>query len=680
MISFPADGGNEPQGRSVRSGLDPDWAGRSFEAARRWAATLPGLGVVFRARMLSEADAGRLRAAQVATILRYSPLMIAANAFNAVVLVAALSLRPPSPTPYIWASLLTLYLMRLVMRRRGRRTPAARTTASPAFVRKAVANAGVLGLMWSMVPILFFDAGRSDQLIVTCVCVGMLCGGSFALATLPAAVMLYTLPISLGCLIALVRNAHDPIHFLAVPMLLCYCAALSGAAIAHGLQFADRVVAQLRAETAAQHDALTGLPNRPAFEAALNKAFERLARYGERFALLYFDLDHFKRVNDRLGHDAGDQLLRQVAGRLAGAVGERETVARLGGDEFVLLARGSRDALSAAQRADQMAQCFDAPFTLDGTAVDCRPSIGVALAPSDGPDPASLLRVADAALYKAKRSRNKGAHFYRAAEDRAAGDRRELAHDLQGALGRGEFSLHYQPILALDGNHVLSCEALLRWRHPRGDFISPAQFVPIAETSGAIHEIGEWAMREACAEATTWPDHIDLSVNISAEQICDRSILGVVESALRESGLPPQRLRIEITESARLAQSHGTADALEQLSDRGVAIVLDDFGTGYSSFDHIRRLSVRCLKIDRSFVSAVPFDRKCVAVVHAITHLARTLDIEVTAEGIETEAQLEFLRLARCHSGQGHLFARPQSADALRRSLQVVEPRARYVA
>ena len=680
MIEYVAIGNRETRGCSVRSGLDPGWLGRLVEPARRWVAALPGLRLVFRSRTLPEPVAARLRAAQVATIIRYSPAMIAANAFNAVILVAAVSFRPPSPTPYVWAGILACCLIRLVMRRRGRLLRSAPTTASPALVRKAVANAGALGLIWSAVPLLFFDAGNADQLIVICVSVGMLCGGSFMLATLPAAVVSFTLPIAIGCFVALVRNAHDPIHILAVLLLLSYWAALSRAAIAHGLQFADRVVAQVQAETAAQHDALTGLPNRPAFEAALTKAFERLSRHGEQFALMFFDLDHFKRVNDRLGHHAGDQLLRQVAGRLSGGVGEGETVARLGGDEFVFLAKGAPDALGAARRADKIAQCFEAPFMLDGARVDCRPSIGVALAPTDGADPTSLLRHADAALYKAKRDRNKGAHVYRSAEDRAAGDGRELAHDLQGVIRRDELTLHYQPIHALDDDRIVSCEALLRWRHPRRDLVSPTQFIPIAEQSGAIHEIGEWAMRQACAEATTWPEPICVSVNVSAEQICDQSILGVVREALRESGLAPSRLRVEITESARLAETRGTVATLGRLSGMGVAIVLDDFGTGYSSFDHIRRLSVRGLKIDRSFIADLPFDRKSAAVVHAVAHLARALDIDVTAEGIETEAQLEFLRLARCHSGQGHLFARPQSADALRRLLQANRPQARHVA
>jgi diguanylate cyclase (GGDEF)-like protein len=662
-------------------GLDPARYGRWLRPIWRRAAALRGSRYFPQRPILREDEAARLRAAQIASVVKHSPVLAAANALNATVLVAALSLREFSPTPYLWIGVLCLYIARLSARSRARRRRrAAPTAANPAIIRKAIANAAALGVIWGAAPILFLDTSRPDQLIVTCVCVGMLCGGAFALATLPAAVLGFTIPLAVGCLIALLRTAHDPIHYLAVPLLLCYSAALSRAAIAHGRQFADRVVAQTQAEAAARHDALTGLPNRAAFEAALDKAFNRLALYGERFALLYFDLDDFKRVNDRLGHQAGDQLLRQIAGRLGGAIGERDTVARLGGDEFVLLALGVGDSLGAARRADAMAQCFDTPFNLEGTPVDCRPSIGIALAPADGADPAALLGHADAALYRAKRAPNKAAPYRRVGEDRAAHDRRELAHDLLGAVGRGEFLLHYQPLLELDGGRVLACEALLRWRHAHRGMLAPTQFIPIAERSGAIHEIGEWAMREACVEATTWPERVSLAVNVSAEQLGDGSIARVVESALRESGLAPQRLRLEIAESTLIAQLHGARSALTKLSERGLSIVLDDFGAGHSSFDHIRRLPVRGLKIDRSFVADLPFDRKSAAIVQAVTLLAGALDIEVAAEGIETPAQLEFLRLARCHSGQGFLFARPQSADALRSTMYALHTMARHVA
>jgi len=440
------------------------------------------------------------------------------------------------------------------------------------------------------------------------------------------------------------------------------------------------VIAQARAETAALHDPLTGLPNRSAFDAALGAIFDRLERYGERFSLFCLDLDGFKGINDRLGHQAGDQLLRQVAGRLAGAVRAGETIARVGGDEFVMIVRGGADAHDAERRADQMAKCFDAPFVLDSATVLCRASIGIALAPADGAEPQALLGSADAALYKAKRERGHApAHFYNAIEDSRAQGQRELAFDLIGAVARGELFLEYQPIQRLATGRVESCEALVRWRHPRFGVLPPARFVAIAETTGAIHEIGAWIMREACAEAKRWPDDVSVAVNVSAYQIGDGSILRVVERALDEARLAPGRLQVEIAESALISETEAM-EALAALSALGVSIVLDDFGTGYSSFDHVRLLPIHGLKIDRSFVAALPFNRKTCAIVNAAAHLARALDLSLVAEGIESEVQLEFLRQARFELGQGYLFAAPQTGDALLEMFRAFSPQRLEVA
>ena len=393
-------------------------------------------------------------------------------------------------------------------------------------------------------------------------------------------------------------------------------------------------------------------------------AWDSLHHYGERFSLFCLDLDSFKAINDRLGHQAGDQLLRQVAGRLAGAGRPGETIARVGGDEFVMVVRGGPD--GAEQRAEEMAKCFNAAFVLDRSTVLCRASIGIAQAPSDGADASTLMGCADAALYAAKRAGVEASrHFYNASEDSKAQGQRELAHDLVGAVRRGELFLEYQPIQQLSTGSIEACEALVRWRRPRFGVLSPASFIAIAESNGAIHEIGEWILREACAQAKRWPDRVCVAVNVSAHQICDSSIMRVVERALGDAALSPKRLQVEITESALLGKTEGGAAALAGLSAMGVSIILDDFGTGYSSFDHIRRLSIDGLKIERAFVAALPFHRKTAAIVLAVAHLAKTLDLRVVAEGIESETQLEFLRQARFELGQGYLLAPPQSGDAL---------------
>ena len=616
--------------------------------------------------MLDERDSACLRGAQAAVLMRYTPAIIAANLLNGAVLVTALSFRPPAAAPYVWLAVLTLYLALLGRRHFHRRSRSAPKRASRALIMRAIAYAGVLGVIWGAAPILFFDAALGDHLVVACVSIGMLCGGTFVLASVPAAVLAFTAPLAAGCLFGLIHGARDGTQYFVAPLLLTYMAILLRAALSHSRQFADRVIAQARAETAALHDPLTGLPNRAAFEAALRAVFERLERYGERFSLFCLDLDSFKAINDRLGHQAGDQLLRQVAGRLAGAVRAGETIARVGGDEFVMIVRGGAEASDAGRRADEMAKCFDAPFVLDRATVLCRASIGIAQAPADGADGATLMGCADAALYAAKRASGEASrHFYNAREDMKAQGRRELAHDLMGAVRRGELFLEYQPIRRLTTGSVEACEALVRWRHPRFGVLSPASFIGIAEGAGAIHEIGEWILREACAQAKRWPEHISVAVNVSAHQICDSSIMRVVENALDDAQLSPGRLQVEITESALLGETEGGAAALASMSAMGVSIILDDFGTGYSSFDHIRRLPIRGLKIERTFVAALPFHRKTGAILQAAAHLARALDLTLVAEGIEHETQLEFLRQARFELGQGFLFAPPLSGEAL---------------
>ncbi len=623
---------------------------------------------------MNERDAACLRGAQAAILMRYTTTIIAANLLNGVVLVTALSFRPKTAAPYVWFAVLAIYLGVLLQRRYRRRSRSLPKRASRALIARATLYAGALSVIWSAAPILFFDAAQGDHLVVACVSIGMLCGGAFVLAVVPAAVLAFTLPLALGCLFGLLHGAREVSQYFVALLLLTYMTILLRSALSHGRQFADRVVAQARAETAALHDPLTGLPNRSAFEAALCEVFARLERYGERFSLFSLDLDSFKGINDRLGHQAGDQLLRQVAGRLAGAVRAGETIARIGGDEFVMIVRGGADANDAERRADEMAKCFDAPFLLDHSTVLCRASIGIAQAPSDGADPTTLLGCADAALYKSKRQTGRpSAHFYDAAEDTKAQGQRELAHDLISAVARSELFLEYQPIQSLATGRVEACEALVRWRHSRLGVLAPARFIGLAEGAGAIHEIGAWTMRQACAEATRWPDDVCVAVNVSAHQICDGSILRVVEKALQDVRLSPRRLQVEITESALLGEANGAA-ALATLSELGVSIILDDFGTGYSSFDHVRRLPIHGLKIDRAFIAALPFNRRTGAIVQAIGHLAKTLDLSVVAEGIESDVQLEFLRQARFELGQGYLFAPPQIGDALLKMFRTLSP------
>ncbi len=606
--------------------------------------------------------------------------MVPANLGNAIVLLAATGSGPTGRVAWIWFAALVLYLVPLAYKLRARRGRPAPTSVSPRTLRRLTVETGVLGLIWGAAPLLLIGGARGEELIVVSVCIGMLCGGAFVMATIPAAVLAYVLTMAGGLFWSVAFQARDHIHLLAAPLIFCYAAILIGGALSHARSFAERVIAQARAELAARHDPLTGLPNRAAFNASIEEAFDRLHRYGERFALLSIDLDDFKGVNDRWGHQAGDQLLRQAADRLSDALDSRGFIARLGGDEFAIIARGLFEPGAAARLAADIGFKFDAPFALDIGLAQCRASVGYAIAPADGASSRDLLGAADAALYRSKREVRSAPPVLPRPDAGQARNRRELAQDLRSALTRNEFFLQYQPIQSLRSGRTEGFEALVRWRHPRLGLIPPGDFIDIAEKSGSIHELGEWILHEACREANSWPEAIRIAVNVSAEQLCDASIDRVVESALRASGLSANRLQIEVTESAALAAIEQAALALRRMHERGAAIVLDDFGTGYSSFDHIRRLPVSRVKIDRSFVSDLPEGRESGAIVHAVVCLARALDLDITAEGVETEAQRMFLELAGCTSGQGYLFARPLDAVDARARLAGQQPRKLSVA
>ncbi len=613
---------------------------------------------------------GRLRAAQVAVIARYAPAMMAVNLVNGLVLVAALTLRSEPGVTLAWLACLIGFWAPVAVRLYRRRRVSPPASVGPKAVRRATINAAGLGAIWGIAAILFFDHAEHVQIVVVCVLAGMMFGGSLALATLPQAVVAFATPLAFGSFIGLWIGADEPREYFIAPLLLSYSLATVLAALAHGKQFAVRVLAQASAEAQARHDPLTGLPNRIAFESALDAACQRLERYGERFAVLYIDLDDFKVVNDRHGHMAGDQLLKQMAGRLSLCLREGDLLARLGGDEFVMIARGIASSADAAALADRLSGAFEGVFTLEACSLECRASVGVALAPTDGATPRALVTRADAALYAAKRERSGAFHLFAHGDNRAMSDRRALAQDLKVALRRQEFFLQFQPIQDLSTGRIASNEALARWRHPERGLVPPVQFVTIAEQVGLIHELGEWIMYEACREAGRWPEHVGVAVNVSPEQICDESIMAIVEGALRAAGLSARRLHLEVTESAVLAAAGGATRAVERLHERGVRVVLDDFGTGFSSFDHIRRLPVTGLKIDRSFIAGLP-ERKNQAIIQAVSHLARSLDLDVTAEGIETPAQFDFVKLAGCTLGQGYLISRPQDAETIRATLSV---------
>ncbi len=471
----------------------------------------------------------------------------------------------------------------------------------------------------------------------------------------------------------------------------------------------DRRRAEAQIMFMARHDALTSLPNRTLFGERVQQALATLPPPGggpggngdgngggdedppgspadpgaartRPFAVMHLDLDHFKSVNDAMGHPAGDRLLQQVAQRLLSCVGEADTVARLGGDEFAVVQAGLPDtglhhagqagagqagAGETGRLARRIVAALSEPFMLDSARVSIGVSIGIAVAPADGRDALALLKNADMALYRAKAEGRSTARFFEPSMDVQVQARRRLELDLRRAVEEEQFEVHYQPLVDLDAGRVSGLEALLRWHHPVHGLVPPGDFIPIAEEVGLIVEIGEWVLHHACREAVRWPAGVSVAVNVSPAQFRTRHLVEAVREALQHSGLAPGRLELEITETVLLRESESVLATLHQLRATGVRIAMDDFGTGYSSLSYLQSFPFDKIKIDQSFVRDVARNADSLAIVRAAIGLGASLGMKVAAEGVETPEQVEILRAARCDQVQGFLYSRPCPASAL---------------
>ena len=423
---------------------------------------------------------------------------------------------------------------------------------------------------------------------------------------------------------------------------------------------------EARIQHMAHHDFLTGLPNRFLLTDRFKQVAAAAERNDTRFALLFIDLDRFKNVNDTLGHSIGDQLLRDVASRLGSIVRGTDTLSRQGGDEFLVLLGEVETPEAAAIVARKLMQVLGEPFLLDGHPITVTPSIGIAVSPEDGTDLDSLLKHADLAMYDAKQQGRNNYQFFRREMNARSLELLLMESDLRQALRKSEFELHYQPQISVSSGRPQGLEALLRWRHPERGLVSPADFIPMAEETGLILPIGQWVLNTACQQLANWRTNgwpeLRVAVNLSAAQFRQQDLLTQVETALAAANLPADALELEVTESILMIDAEGTAKMLNALNAMGVALAIDDFGTGYSSLAYLKRFSVSTLKVDRSFVNGIGIDGEDAAICSAIIGLARSLRLDVVAEGVETQAQYDWLAKAGCHIIQGYFTGRPAPA------------------
>jgi diguanylate cyclase (GGDEF)-like protein len=424
--------------------------------------------------------------------------------------------------------------------------------------------------------------------------------------------------------------------------------------------------AEIKIEHMAHHDALTDLANRVLLNERLESALARFQGNG-MLAVHHLDLDQFKAVNDTFGHPVGDRLLKIVADRLRGLVRESDTIARTGGDEFVIVQAPIADPSEATSLAQQIIEWMSEPYDIDGHQAIVGASIGIAVSPGDGLTPDRLLRNADLALYRAKDDGRGTFRFFESAMDEQMQTRRILEQDLRKALSAGEFELYYQPVVSLESNKISGFEALIRWNHPEKGLVAPATFIPLAEEIGFIVPLGEWVIRQACITAARWPDHLQIAVNISAAQFRGSGLMQVIMNALATSGLHPTRLEIEITETVLLQDKEATLAVLHQLRALGVRIAMDDFGTGYSSLTYLQCFPFDKIKIDRSFVKDIADNAGSLNIVRAVAALANGMGMAATAEGVETQEQLDRISAEGCTEMQGYLFSRPLPAHEIER-------------
>jgi len=622
---------------------------------------MEGDPLAFDASPLSPVVRSRFRAEQLSDLERCTPVVLLVSCFSALTFSILVWETPFADQAKIWAMLL-FALAGIIYARRLSAPPRHVRTASPRGIWRATANALLHSSLWGALPVFFFaDATIRQQFVIVGFVFATLFGGSFALSFIPSALLAHVVPIGLGFIIAILPE-HDPVFDIVAGTVAIYTVVMVYGSLKRAAAAARRCSAEAAAQEGALRDELTRMPNRVAFREELARSFARLARRNERFALMCFDLDGFKGVNDSMGHEIGDAVLVEAARRLKASTRENDLVARLGGDEFALIAVDIRSVEDAVTIAHRILANFRAPFEVGGRAVPMSVSIGVAIAPSDGVDPESLMRNADSAMYATKQGGRCGYTLFR---DRFGfvAERNTLDAELDRAFAERELFMVYQPFIDTQTQQAAGFEALLRWRHPVRGVLSAGEIVPLFERAGQIDRVGAWALREAMTAAKNWPSHLRVAVNVSAIQLRKPNFEQMVLDCLAASGLEPHRLELELTETAMILDGEKAFEMLANLRRLGIQTALDDLGTGYSSLANLVGLPLDRLKIDRSFVANIETNSMCVSVVKLTIELARSLSLHVTAEGVETERQFRILHDLGCREVQGYLFSHPRPAS-----------------
>ncbi len=627
--------------------------------------SLPPLTVGQRTKEFIPAHlAGEFRASQIDAIVRTTPTTLAVTLCNIVIAAYAMYLSGQLVAMVIWCSAMTLFAAYLVAKRVRSRCKPKPVTASTNAILNVIRNGLISGLMWSCVPLFFYLGNTlSGQIVVICLCAGMLSGGAFAFAPVPAAATAFMTPIAVASIFTAARagQVHD---IVIMAMVVIFSIALLRSVFSYHAQLVHKLIERSEAEAVARKDPLTGLTNRIGFEEFItDHALAALRRHGTRFSVLYLDLDSFKAVNDTHGHSAGDELLREIAARLAGAVRPGDCVARLGGDEFGIVVSDCDSEAMVAAVADRILRAFGPPFYVAGQPLNCKTSIGIAMAPRDGEDVASIVKSADVALYHAKRNRRGEYAFLENEIEERLQRKRTIASTLAEAIRKDQFYLEFQPIYSTERRRITAFESLIRWEHEELGLVSPADFIPVAEELGVIQEVGEWVIRRACKALETMPEHIRICVNFSPRQLRSPTLVAYTLECLARRKIDHSRFEIEITETVSIEGDEAALNVLESFRDHGISIALDDFGTGYSSLSYICKLPISRVKIDRSFVGSLFRSTQSMAVIQAILGLAHNLGMKVVAEGIENRAQFDIVAGHGCEEIQGFLLSRPLSHE-----------------